>query len=164
MAEIWSWGLRRWLICGDRNWSDQPLITAVLTHIKNSFREANNLTVIHGDATGADTMAGIAATKLGFKVEVFRPEWRKFGRAAGPIRNQQMLSVGKPDFVIAFHDNIEASKGTKDMVKQASNHVRWMYMDGKKQYPIGAPPILIVTHKSHKFFEQIGYLPHNKEV
>ena len=40
-------------------------------------------------------------------------------RAAGPIRNQRMLVEGKPDLVIAFHDDLESSRGTKDMIKRS---------------------------------------------
>jgi hypothetical protein len=46
-------------------------------------------------------------------------QWHKYGRAAGPIRNQQMLAEGKPDLVLAFHDDIDGSRGTKDMVNRA---------------------------------------------
>lgn len=36
-----------------------------------------------------------------------------------PIRNKQMLDEGKPDLVLAFHTDIENSKGTKNMIYQA---------------------------------------------
>lgn len=39
--------------------------------------------------------------------------------AAGPRRNQQMLDEGKPLLVLAFHDDIKSSRGTKDMVSRA---------------------------------------------
>ena len=42
------------------------------------------------------------------------------GGAAGAIRNGQMLTEGKPDLVVAFHGNISISKGTKNMVEQAT--------------------------------------------
>ena len=41
--------------------------------------------------------------------------WKKHGRAAGPIRNKQMLEEAKPDLVIAF----PGGAGTANMVKQA---------------------------------------------
>lgn len=50
---------------------------------------------------------------------MFLAEWDKYGRAAGPIRNKQMLLYvleAKP-LVIAFWDGI--SRGTKNMVSQA---------------------------------------------
>lgn len=39
--------------------------------------------------------------------------------ASGPIRNSQMLKEGKPDRIIAFHDHIDQSKGTTDMLMKA---------------------------------------------
>jgi hypothetical protein len=53
------------------------------------------------------------------KLKVFSANWEKHGLAAGPIRNRQMLTEGKPDLVIAFHENIEKSKGTKNMLELA---------------------------------------------
>jgi hypothetical protein len=44
---------------------------------------------------------------------------RRVRRVAGPIRNQQMLDEGHPDLVIAFHDNMSESRGTRDMVGRA---------------------------------------------
>lgn len=74
--------------------------------------------IVHGVARGADTIAGEVAKKLGMSVEEYPADWKKFGRSAGPIRNRVMLDT-KPDLVIAFHNNIEESKGTKDCVTEA---------------------------------------------
>lgn len=57
--------------------------------------------------------------RLDFVPLPFPAKWKEFGRAAGPIRNQQMLDEGKPELVLAFHDDLENSKGTKDMVGRA---------------------------------------------
>ena len=51
----------------------------------------------------------------GFEVEIFLPEWKKYGRAAGPVRNKEM--VNSADLVIAFWDG--KSKGTKSLIKYA---------------------------------------------
>lgn len=45
--------------------------------------------------------------------------WDKHGRAAGPIRNTQMLDEGRPDLVLAFHRDLSESKGTRNMVEQS---------------------------------------------
>tara|TARA_Y100000310_G_scaffold244963_1_gene249880 strand:+ start:4034 stop:4294 length:261 start_codon:yes stop_codon:yes gene_type:complete len=68
---------------------------------------------------GADQMARQVCTELGIKVERFPADWHLYGRAAGVLRNQQMLDEGKPDLVLAFHDELESSKGTADMVRRA---------------------------------------------
>jgi hypothetical protein len=108
----------RILVCGDRNWMDYKKILDTLREY-DAFNIQDLPIVIDGEAPGADSLAHLAATKLGFARHRFHADWRKYGRAAGPIRNQQMLDEGKPDLVIAFHGNIEASKGTKDMVRRA---------------------------------------------
>ena len=53
------------------------------------------------------------------KVIKFPAEWDKYGKAAGVLRNQQMLDEGYPDLVVYFHKDLENSKGTKDMVTRA---------------------------------------------
>jgi hypothetical protein len=75
--------------------------------------------VIEGEARGADTIAREEAEKLGLTVERYPADWARYGRAAGPIRNKQMLVEGRPDFVLAFSADIERSRGTRNMVDQA---------------------------------------------
>lgn len=101
------------LVCGDRNYSAIWTIYDVLSKLDR------NSIIIHGNARGADIMGATIAKSLGFKnVIPFEAEWDKYGKAAGPIRNRQMLDEN-PDLVIAFHDNIKNSKGTKDCLKEA---------------------------------------------
>jgi hypothetical protein len=121
----------RILVCGDRNWTDRQLILDTLLRVED-IADKYILTVIHGNAQGADKLAGEAAKLMcGYttpteqverntpKVWVFQAKWNLYGKAAGPIRNQQMLTEGNPDLVLAFHDNLAESKGTKDMVNRA---------------------------------------------
>lgn len=106
------------LVCGSRHWEDRALIARTLADKGCGYAPVK---VIHGDCRGADRMAGEYAEHQGCSVFKFPADWTKYGRAAGPIRNQQMLDEGKPDLVLAFHDDIERSKGTKDMVIRARN-------------------------------------------
>ena len=76
--------------------------------------------IIQGMCRGVDLMARHLGVKYGFEVEDYPADWDKYGRAAGPIRNKQMLDEGKPDLVYAVHPNISESKGTKNMVNQAN--------------------------------------------
>jgi predicted Rossmann-fold nucleotide-binding protein len=71
--------------------------------------------VMHGGAKGADEGAGQWAESEGIKPIVFRANWRKHGKAAGPMRNAVMLNQGKPDVVIAF----PGGRGTKNMTELA---------------------------------------------
>lgn len=104
----------RLLICGDRNWTDKDLIKSVLQSLNVKVD-----CIIEGEARGVDTLAREVAEELKIPVEGYPARWGECGRAAGPIRNQQMLDEGKSDAVLAFHDDIEKSKGTKDMINRA---------------------------------------------
>ena len=60
-------------------------------------------------------MAGKFAEWARIPVKEYPADWQKHGRAAGPIRNQQMLDEGKPDLVVAF----DGGRGTADMIARA---------------------------------------------
>ena len=100
------------LICGDREWGNAETIMARMKLLpKDSV-------IIEGEARGADKIAGECAGTLGLDVRKFPADWDKHGKAAGPIRNRQMLDQ-QPDLVIAFHENLDKSKGTADTVREA---------------------------------------------
>jgi len=101
----------RVLVCGDRNWTN---IHAIWRHLVGLSKDT---IIIEGEARGVDSLAREVAESLGMKVMPFPADWNKHGRAAGPIRNIQMLKEGKPDLVLAFHPDLEKSKGTKHMVE-----------------------------------------------
>lgn len=103
----------RILVCGDRNWTNYGRVLEILKEYPKGT------VIINGYARGADRAAHNAAIELGFEVEDYKAKWTLYGKAAGPIRNQEMLVVGQPDLVIAFHSNLENSKGTKDMLNRA---------------------------------------------
>lgn len=112
---------KRILVCGDRNWRDYNLIFAVLKSLKSQYPE-QKIVIIEGGCRGADKLAGKAAHALGFTVEeypVTKEDWMTLGKKAGPIRNAQMLKEGRPERVIAFHENIATSRGTANMIRQA---------------------------------------------
>ncbi len=107
----------RLLVCGGRFFQDYFYLDLVLKEQRIKLRKKGRpiKVIIHGAASGADSMAGAWAEKKGIKVLSFYPNWSKYGKAAGPIRNQQMLDEGKPNLVIAF----EGGTGTNDMIKKA---------------------------------------------
>lgn len=96
------------IFCGDRNWNNFQVIEKTI----ESFCITK---MIEGDCRGADKISGWLGRKKGIEVIREPADWTKYGPRAGPIRNRKMLTY-KPDITIAFHDNIEQSKGTKDMI------------------------------------------------
>lgn len=103
----------RILVCGGRTFSDAPLLYKTLDHYRDLTH--NPICLIHGGATGADTLAGQWAAARNIPCNVYPADWATHGRAAGFMRNQQMLDEAKPHLVLAF----EGGRGTEDMVRRA---------------------------------------------
>lgn len=103
----------RVLICGDRNWGNLKIIEDFILTLPKETE------IIEGECRGVDKKSRYVAEKHGYTVIPVPAEWSKYGNKAGPIRNQKMLDDYNPDLVVAFHNNIEKSRGTKDMIKRA---------------------------------------------
>lgn len=105
------------LMCGDRRWwARGPILMELKRLIKKHGKE--KLIIIAGGAAGADIMCEITAKELSIHVARVDALWSTRYKSAGPQRNAAMLALG-PDEVVAFHDNIRSSSGTKDMVRRA---------------------------------------------
>jgi hypothetical protein len=100
------------LVCGGRNFDDSLTLGSWLGGI---HKRQGIALLIEGGARGADFMARKFAEWAGIPVRTFPADWDAHGKAAGPIRNQQMLDEGKPDIVVAF----EGGRGTADMIDRA---------------------------------------------
>ncbi|MGH8931919.1 MAG: bifunctional DNA primase/polymerase [Egibacteraceae bacterium] len=115
MSEHTTGGYRL-LVFGAREWTDEPAIRQTLRKA-----QAQGVgTVVHGGCRGADRIAGTVAEQLGLTVEVFPADWARHGKAAGHIRNQRMLDDGNPDYAIGFHTNLDASRGSADMLARCN--------------------------------------------
>lgn len=111
----------RVLVCGSRTFTDERIIRlALFGAVAEAHALLGDLDVIHGGAQGADALAHQVAVNDLLDVEEYPADWDTHGKAAGPIRNQQMLDEGKPDLVLAFVDKpLAESRGTADMVRRA---------------------------------------------
>lgn len=100
----------RVLVCGSRHFSDKKLLEETL--------DGFDITeIVEGEARGADILARGYAEERSIPVRAFPADWERYGKAAGPIRNKQMLVEGQPELVIAFRG--PNSRGTKNMINQA---------------------------------------------
>lgn len=113
------------LICGDRKWNK---IEPIRREIKKLIKEYEILIVFEGDCDGADKLGGeIAEDEFGLFVDSNPAKWDMYGKAAGPIRNGEMLhklltKVQTDKYlVLAFHPDLRKSKGTKNMVYISRN-------------------------------------------
>jgi YspA, cpYpsA-related SLOG family len=100
----------RILICGSRDYNNPSKVLEILRRYVDQ-----NPVIVHGDAPGADSCGKLAAEILELEVEPHPADWKKHGKAAGPIRNQEMATTGI-DLGLAFWDG--KSKGTRDMMNR----------------------------------------------
>jgi hypothetical protein len=105
----------RVLVTGSRYWTDAVAIKERLVEVQGD-RSSRSMTLVHGAAPGADTIAAGIADRLGWTVESFPAEWERFGKAAGRIRNQLMVDHGA-DICLVFP--LPQSRGTWDGPRRA---------------------------------------------
>lgn len=101
------------LVCGGRDYANIDHVYSVLSavHAKRGIS-----ILIHGDAPGADTLAGEWAMERGIHVARVPALWDRYGSAAGPKRNEAMLQLN-PDGLVAF----PGGRGTNGMVELAKS-------------------------------------------
>ena len=102
----------RILVCGGRDYKN---VSAVFHALHAAHAKRAISLIIEGGAAGADRLARQWAEENGIPVQTFQADWKAHGKAAGPLRNEQMLRDGRPDGVIAF----PGGRGTSDMVSKA---------------------------------------------
>lgn len=103
-------------IIGSRTFLDYELLSNT---IKNYLSENNLIikSVVSGGAKGADTLAEKFALENTIEMIVFKPDWKRFGKRAGFIRNT--LIIENSDIVFAFWEG--KSSGTKDSIEKAKS-------------------------------------------
>lgn len=99
------------LITGSRTWN-KPL---VVKQVLNRYNVPGTV-LIHGGATGADTIGKIIARSFGWSIIEVPADWDIYGDDAGPIRNREMLDM-QPDVVVGFLRS--HSHGTMDCLNEA---------------------------------------------
>lgn len=104
---------RRVLVCGSRAYEDRDKIN----HVLDAYhaRLGPYMLVIIGGATGADELARQWAVSRKVDHMVLYAKWELEHRGAGAIRNRRMARQ-KPKLVLAFHQDIDNSRGTADMI------------------------------------------------
>jgi hypothetical protein len=102
-------------VTGGRYYANEALVDRVLTDIVEEYKPVR---LVFGDANGADFLAWRWAHEHNIKYRRFSALWNKYGHAAGPIRNREMLDYGV-DVLIAF----PGDKGTNDCIKAAEERM-----------------------------------------
>lgn len=127
--------MTRVLITGSRHWDCHELAARVVGKLKAKYPEG--LVIVHGNAGGVDSAFRKACQAAGVEHEAHPAEWHKYGRRAGPLRNQAMVDAGAA-FAIACHDDLDNSKGTGDCVTRclAAGVPVYHYSDEGQDKPV----------------------------
>ncbi len=109
-ACLWGWVL----VCGGRHYADRLRVFATLDRLAQRMELFG---VRHGAASGADALAGEWAQARGVPEDRCPADWARYGRAAGPRRNAEMLARA-PRVVCVVA--LPGGSGTRDMVARAT--------------------------------------------
>jgi hypothetical protein len=109
----------RILVAGSRDWTDRGTIRrAMILAGQEAGVHPQETTVVHGGCpTGADQIADELAREFGCRVEKVEADWGRWGKAAGPVRNQVLVDRGA-DKCLAFP--LGESRGTRDCMRRAA--------------------------------------------
>ena len=102
--------MRRIVVTGGRDFSDRDLVVSAMMMLNIGSEDV----IITGCASGADTLCSDVASKLGAIIEPHPADWKRYGKAAGPIRNHEMIDSGC-DFLLA----LPGGKGTAECKRYA---------------------------------------------
>ena len=101
------------IIAGSRNFNDYKKLCKICDHL---LQNQANIEIISGAAKGADQLGEKYASEKGYRIKKFPANWNKYGKSAGPKRNEEMANYA--DVLIAFWDG--KSRGTKNMIELAN--------------------------------------------
>ena len=127
-------------VTGDRNWRHPLMLKLILGGLAVAFLPDFELLI--GDCpAGADAQALDLARGAGWAHRVFHARWDEMEaegkprNAAGPLRNREMLdalqAADGQRLVVAFHDHLDHSKGTKDCADEAKRRGLPVYLVSK---------------------------------
>lgn len=108
------------LVCGSRDWTDDHHIYETLDELDTMF--AGFAELVHGGATGADTLAAEWAMSRKVPVSVHVPDYDRHGTRAPLERNMEMLERHRPAVVVAFKGRLSPGLrrgGTEHMIRKA---------------------------------------------
>lgn len=101
------------LIAGSRGITHPFAVVNAIEHFIGSLDPAEITEIVHGGARGVDTLAQHYADLYKLPCKVFLPDWARYFKAAGFVRNAEMGDYA--DALLAVWDG--KSGGTRDMIE-----------------------------------------------
>lgn len=118
---ICKWGdfmIKRIVVAGCRNYNNYNEAKEYIDFCISEIKEKYTLIFVSGGCRGADSIGERYAKENGYEIERYPAEWDKYGKAAGPKRNEQMARAA--GYIICFWDG--KSKGTASMINYAKRY------------------------------------------
>lgn len=106
----------RVIIAGGRDFDDYQLLKATMDKLLCNITD--EITVVCGQAKGADTLGEQYAMEKGYAIDYYPAQWKLYGKRAGYLRNKQMAQ--NADALAAFWNG--ESRGTKHMIELAKRY------------------------------------------
>lgn len=104
--------MTRVLVCGGRDYDDRD---AMFRSLDKLHAERGISLIMEGGADGADYLARQWAFLREIDNDTYFADWKKHGKAAGPMRNGRMIREGQPDVCLVA----PGGRGTADMTRRA---------------------------------------------
>jgi hypothetical protein len=108
----------RFLCFGSREFDNAAVARHMLTRALRDYSDrgidASSLTLVHGAARGADSLAAQIGDEFGLKLEAHPADWTALGKAAGHARNVEMSKTDL-DFAIGLFRGV--TPGSLDMLR-----------------------------------------------
>lgn len=140
----------RMMITGGRDFEDREKAYRRLDRVRKSLDEDGLIVtgLVHGGARGADRIGRDWAVQRGLQEYCFKPDWEKYGKRAGFIRNEQMLeSTPAPVVVVAMEGGNGTRHAIREALKRAITVVGGTWL--KEQYP-NNPMVFDISQKDFK--------------
>lgn len=112
------------LVCGGRDFGERDRNDAIrgAAYLSEMHKATPIDLIVEGGAPGADALARVWCDFARVPCRTMRADWSRYGKAAGPRRNAEMLAVlvaerdkGADVCVVAF----PGGRGTADCVRQS---------------------------------------------
>ena len=111
-------------IIGSRTFNDYANAKQWIDRILSEHNLPVPTQIVSGGAKGADAIAERYAHEHGIELQVFKADWTKYGRGAGPVRNREIIRHAR--HFLALWDM--QSKGTRHSIETALGQGKPVYI------------------------------------
>ena len=104
------------IIAGSRTFNNYEFLKTKINYLISN--KNCDIIIVSGNAIGADRLGERYAKEYGYKVIKYVPDWDKYGKRAGFIRNEEMAKIANAAVIFC----VNKSSGSMHMIKTAKKH------------------------------------------